>query len=77
MRRRKNSMIAKPKTPTKAPVKTAAKTTAERVAALRQRRAEQGLVRMDLYVHPDDHDAVFAYTAKLLAQRLKAAEAKK
>jgi hypothetical protein len=40
----------------------------QRVAALRQRRAEQGLVRLELYVHPDDHAAVKA-VAQALTQR--------
>lgn len=44
------------------------KTATARVAALRQRRAEQGLVRLDLYVHPDDHTAVKA-VAQALTQR--------
>ena len=39
----------------------------KRVAALRQRRAAQGLVRLELYVHPDDQAAVKTL-AKLLAQ---------
>lgn len=43
-------------------------TATARVAALRQRRAEQGLVRLDLYVHPDDHAAVKA-VAQALTQR--------
>ena len=38
---------------------------AQRVAALRQRRASQGLVRLELYVHPDDRAAI-----KALAQQL-------
>ena len=39
--------------------------TTQRVAALRQRRASQGLVRLELYVHPDDRAAI-----KALAQQL-------
>ena len=39
-----------------------------RVAALRQRRAEQGLTRLELYVHPEDHAAVKA-VAQALTQR--------
>lgn len=31
-----------------------AKPVAARVAALRKRRAKLGLVRLELYVHPDD-----------------------
>lgn len=45
-------------------------TATERVAALRQRRAEQGLVRLDLYVHPDDHAAVKAVAQALTQRRL-------
>ena len=41
----------------------------QRVAALRQRRAEQGLVRLELYVHPDDHAAVKAMAKALSDQR--------
>lgn len=48
----------------KAPAKPAAMTNTERVAALRQRRAELGLVRVDLYAHPDDHPAIKAYAAR-------------
>ena len=39
------------------------------LAALRQRRAEQGLVRLELYVHPDDHAAVKAVAQALTQQR--------
>jgi hypothetical protein len=39
--------------------------TAQRVASLRQRRASHGLVRLELYVHPDDRAAI-----KALAQQL-------
>lgn len=44
-------------------------TATQRVAALRQRRAEQGLVRLELYVHPDDHAAVKAVAQALAKQR--------
>ena len=43
------------------------KTTAERVQALRQRREALGLTRLELYVHPDDHQPVKLY-ADLLQQ---------
>ncbi len=46
-----------------------AKTTQERVAALRQRRAELGLTRLELYAHPDDHEAIKALAAKLQGKR--------
>ena len=45
-------------------------TATQRVAALRQRRAEQGLVRLELYVHPDDHAAVKAVAQALTQRRL-------
>jgi|SanBayMetagenome_1026888.scaffolds.fasta_scaffold09620_7 hypothetical protein len=48
-----------------------AKTTAARVAALRQRRAALGLTRLEVYVHPDDRAHVNALVAKLLKQRDK------
>ena len=41
----------------------------QRVAALRQRRAEQGLVRLELYVHPDDRAAVKSVVQALTQQR--------
>lgn len=44
-------------------------TPTQRVAALRQRRAEQGLVRLELYLHPDDHAAVKAVSQALTQQR--------
>ena len=44
-------------------------TATPRVAALCQRRAEQGLVRLELYVHPDDHAAVKAVAQALTARR--------
>ena len=43
--------------------------TAQRVAAMRQRRAEAGLTRLELYVHPDDHAAVKAMAKALSDQR--------
>jgi hypothetical protein len=48
-----------------------AKTTAERVQALRQRRVDQGLVRLELYAHPDDHAAIKALAERLQRKRLK------
>jgi hypothetical protein len=44
-------------------------TTAQRVAAMRQRRAAEGLVRLELYVHPDDAAAIKALAARLQQQR--------
>lgn len=40
-------------------------TVAARVAALRERRAALGLTRLELYAHPEDHEAL-----KKLARRL-------
>lgn len=52
--------------------KPPAKTTAERQAALRARRAEQGLTQVGgIYAHPDDHPAIKAYAAKLTKKREK------
>jgi hypothetical protein len=48
-----------------------AKTAAERVSALRQRRADLGLVRMDVYAHRDDHPAIKALAEKLNQKRTK------
>jgi hypothetical protein len=48
------------------------KTTAERVRALRDRRAELGLQRLDLYVHPDDREPVQKYARRLQRRREKA-----
>lgn len=47
----------------------AAKTTAARVAELRQRRADLGLTRLELYAHPDDHEVIKALAAKLQRKR--------
>jgi hypothetical protein len=46
-----------------------AKTTTERVQELRQRREALGLTRLELYVHPEDHEAIKAYAAKLQRKR--------
>lgn len=51
-----------------------AKPATERMAALRKRRQEEGLTRLDLWVHPDDHDAVKEAAAKLQRKREKAAK---
>lgn len=53
---------------------TTPKTPTQRVQALRQRRADLGLVRLDLYAHPDDHPAIKALAEKLQAKREKAAK---
>ena len=41
------------------------KTTTERVADLRRRRSEAGLVRMDVYVYPQDREKVQRYIKRL------------
>jgi hypothetical protein len=43
--------------------------TSKRVAAMRQRRAAQGLVRVEVYVHPDDAVTIKALAARLQQQR--------
>lgn len=50
----------------------AAKTPAERKAAERQRRSDAGLVRLELYAHPDNHAAIKALAERLQRKRLKA-----
>ena len=47
----------------------AAKTTAERVAALRESRKSAGLTRLEVYAHPDDHAAIKEHAAKLQRRR--------
>lgn len=47
------------------------KTVAQRVALLRQRRAEAGLTRLEVFAHPDDHGAIKLYAAMLDAERKK------
>ncbi len=47
----------------------AAKTTNERVSALRAARDALGLKRLELYAHPDDWPAIKALAEKLQARR--------
>jgi len=47
------------------------KTVTERVAALRKRRQEAGLARVEVFAHPDDHGAIKLYAAMLQAEREK------
>lgn len=47
----------------------AAKTTAERVQEVRARRKAAGLVRLELWLHPDDAAAVRDLAAKLTRRR--------
>lgn len=48
---------------------TEPKTSAERVAALRERRDLLGLQRLELYVHPEDRERVQKYARRLQRQR--------
>lgn len=52
----------------------AAKTAAQRVREVRQRRASAGLVRLELWAHPDDHEAIKEAAAKLQRRRERAAK---
>ena len=49
-----------------------ARTTAERVGALRAARDAQGLRRLELYVHPDDWPTIKALADRLAKRRAKA-----
>lgn len=51
---------------------SAAKTTSERVQAMRAARDALGLKRLELYAHPEDWPAI-----KALAERLQRKRAKK
>lgn len=53
-----------------------AKTTSERVAALRAARDALGLRRLELYAHPDDWAQIKALAEKLQRKRAKAQERK-
>ena len=48
-----------------------AQTPAERKAAERQRRTESGQSRLELWAHPDDHEAIKAYAEKLAKRRAR------
>ena len=50
----------------------AAKTTSERVQAMRAARDALGLKRLELYAHPDDWPAIKALADKLQRKRAKA-----
>ena len=52
---------------------SAAKTTTERVAALRAARDALGLKRMELYAHPEDWPAIKALAEKLQRRRARLA----
>jgi hypothetical protein len=45
------------------------KTAAERKQAERERRREQGLVRVDAWVHPDDAPAIRRYIERTRKKR--------
>jgi hypothetical protein len=49
----------------------AAKTTNQRVAELRARRKAEGLTRLELFAHPDDHEPIKAHAARLQQKRIK------
>jgi hypothetical protein len=51
---------------------SAAKTTNERVAALRAARDDLGLKRLELYAHPEDWPAIKAYAERLKRKRVGA-----
>lgn len=40
----------------------------------RERRASLGLVRLELWAHPDDHEAIKVHAAKLQRARERAAK---
>lgn len=46
------------------------KTNKERQAALRKRRAEQGITRHEYYYHKDDHKRIFDFVRQLNEKRL-------
>lgn len=48
-----------------------AKTPAQRKADERQRRTESGQARLELWAHPDDHEAIKAYAEKLAKRRAR------
>jgi hypothetical protein len=50
---------------------TQIKPSAPRVAALRERRAALGLVRVEVYVHPDDAQPIRDYAQTLAHKRKK------
>ena len=48
-----------------------AQSPAQRKASERQRRADAGQSRLELWAHPDDHEAIKAYAEKLAKKRRK------
>jgi hypothetical protein len=55
----------------------AAKTSQQRVSEARARRISAGLVRLDLWINPDDREDIKSYAAKLQRRRARAAKALK
>lgn len=53
---------------------SAAKTTSERVQAMRAARETLGLRRLELYAHPDDWPAIKALAERLARKRAKLAK---
>lgn len=49
-----------------------AKSTAERMKALREARKGAGLTEVRVWAHPEDHAAIKAHAAKLQRKREKA-----
>jgi hypothetical protein len=46
-------------------------TVTERSRAYRQRLADKGLARLQLYAYPEDHDAIKELVARLIRRRDK------
>jgi hypothetical protein len=47
------------------------KTTSERMSALRKRRKEAGLTRLELWARPEAHESIKAFAAKLQRKKLE------
>jgi hypothetical protein len=54
-----------------------AKTSTERVAEMRARRYALGLTRLEVYAHPEDHEAIKALAEKLQRRRVRAIQAQR
>lgn len=50
---------------TKAKKPAVAKTTAERMSEMRARRAQEGLVKLELWAKPELHERIKAYVARI------------
>lgn len=53
-----------------------AKTANERKAAERQRLRDAGLVRLEVFAHPEDHASIKEHAAKLARKRARAEKRK-